>query len=75
MKRFHHPQHGFHVSADAEAMLKDGWTECGWETKKGGDPVVEEPDDAFDPDPEGDEPGEVPIESARPKLGLPKKDK
>lgn len=80
MKRYSHPEHGFHVSADAEAMLKNGWTECGWEVSKGGDPVVvqEIADEAepFDPDPEGEEPGELPIETAelmRPTLSLPKR--
>lgn len=36
MKRFFHPQHGYHVAtvAEVEALLKTGWKECGWEVKK-----------------------------------------
>lgn len=36
MKRYSHPEHGFHVAdgLEAEAMLKNGWKECGWEPEK-----------------------------------------
>lgn len=36
MKRYYHPQHGYHVAEGGQeaALEATGWNECGWEVKK-----------------------------------------
>lgn len=59
MRRFSHPAHGFHAAegAEAEAMIKAGWIECGWKVAKGpleppaaADPAESEPDPQPEPE-------------------------